>query len=207
MRRYKGFNFVELMLVMAVLGVIIALTFPLLKNIKDDDDVYRAYMKKATQDVTDALSMALIKNRFVRDVSYLEKDGIVNDLYEGVNGVGTRDFLNSAIGGKTCAGTNCLSEVKFKNSPTDPSKKVEVSLANKPGIILGGSAALMVDTSVKSIDVAEPHKSIYAHIYVDMNGNKSPNQLCKDRYRFILYKDRVGLDESIDGCSLEMKSK
>ena len=200
MRRYKGFNFVELMLVMAVLGVIIALTFPLLKNIKDDDDVYRAYMKKATQDVTDALSMALIKNRFVRDVSYLEKDGIVNDLYEGVNGVGTRDFLNSAIGGKTCAGTNCLSKVNFENSPTDPSKKVDVSLDDNPGIILGGSAALMVDKKNGTDD-------IYAHIYVDMNGNKSPNQLCKDRYRFILYKDRVGLDESIDGCSLEMKSK
>ena len=61
MRRYKGFNFVELMLVMAVLGVIVALTFPILKNIKDDDDIHRAYMKKANQDVTDALSMALIK--------------------------------------------------------------------------------------------------------------------------------------------------
>ena len=73
-----------------------------------------------------------------------------------------------------------------------------------PGIILGGNAVLMVD---KTDPTKDETKDIYAHIYVDMNGNKSPNQLCKDRYRFILYKDRVGLDESIDGCSLEMKSK
>ena len=197
MRRYKGFNFVELMLVMAVLGVIVALTFPILKNIKDDDDVYRAYMKKATQDVTDALSMALIKNRFVRDVSYLEKDGIVNNLYEGTGGVGTRDFLNSAIGGKICAGTACMKSLPYKKTDTGTGKDLA---EDAPGIILGGSAALMVDKKDGTDD-------IYAHIYVDMNGNKSPNQLCKDRYRFILYKDRVALDESIDGCSLEMESK
>ena len=203
MRRYKGFNFVELMLVMAVLGVIVALTFPILKNIKDDDDVYRAYMKKATQDVTDALSMALIKNRYVRDVSVLEGGlsanlpaTIANSL-NAEDGVGIRNFLNSAIGGKICAGTACMKSLPYKKTDTGTGKDLA---EDAPGIILGGSAALMVDKKDGTDD-------IYAHIYVDMNGNKSPNQLCKDRYRFILYKDRVGLDESIDGCSLEMESK
>ncbi len=65
MKKYNAFTFVELLMVMLVLGIIISLTMPLLSNIVNSDDVNRSYMRKAIQDVTDAASLALVKDRFV----------------------------------------------------------------------------------------------------------------------------------------------
>ena len=65
MKKIRAFTFVELLLVMLVLGIIISLTLPIIRNIKDDDDIYRAYMKKANQDVVDAMNMIFIReNQF-----------------------------------------------------------------------------------------------------------------------------------------------
>ena len=215
MKKYKGFNFVELMLVMVVLGVIITLTLPLLKNIKDDDDIHRAYMRKANQDVTDALAMSLIKNRYVRDISRLGKinTNFTNSTYLNAGettptALGMRYLFNTAIAGAECGTTSgdikiktyedadCLSNFVFKTEDGSTS----VTLTDEtPGIVLPGNAVMLFDDSV--IDEVN---GIYGHIYVDMNGNKAPNTLCKDRYRFILYKDRVALDESITGCTFAL---
>lgn len=65
MKKYNAFTFVELLMVMLVLGIIISLTMPLLSNIVNSDDVNRSYMRKAIQDVTDATALALVKDRFV----------------------------------------------------------------------------------------------------------------------------------------------
>ena len=210
MKRYSGFNFVELMLAMCILGIIITLTLPLLKNVKDDDDIYRAYMKKANQDVTDALSMALIKNRYVTDISALGKinAGISTAPYLNNAAIvptakGIRYLFNTALRGYECGAVSGDGNIKVSR---DNKNQIKACLTNTTfdtttlatitsGIVVSGNMTMMFDTSAQNIA-----NGIYAHIYVDMNGNKSPNSLCKDRYRFILYNNRVALD----GCSLEL---
>lgn len=210
MKRYSGFNFVELMLAMCILGIIITLTLPLLKNIKDDDDIYRAYMKKANQDVTDALSMALIKNRYVTDISAIGKinAGIstasyLNDGSTIPTAKGVRYLFNTALRGYECGTVSGDGNIKVlkdnqnrvKSCLTNTTFDTTTLATTTSGIVVSGNMTMMFDTSAQDIT-----NGIYAHIYIDMNSNKSPNSLCKDRYRFILYKNRVAMD----GCSLEL---
>ncbi len=185
MKRYKGFTFVELMLVLLVLGIIIMLTLPLLKNLKDDSKIYRAYMKKANQDVTDAVSMALIKNRAFTGFNALRPladlpagmAGYTNDA----DGAGIRTALSVAVAGRDCEGTGCLT-----NNPP---------VADAKGLILPGKSVMMFEYNKvdEQKDAAGnvTQEATYGHIYIDMNGDKSPNEDCKDRYTFVLYNDRA----------------
>ena len=65
--KYNAFTFVELLMVMLILGIIITLTMPLLQNIKNDDELYRSYMKKAIHDVTDATSLVFLREKYLTD--------------------------------------------------------------------------------------------------------------------------------------------
>lgn len=181
MRKYSGFTFVELMMVLLVLGVIIMLTIPLLKNLKDDSKIYRAYMKKANQDVTDAVSMALIKNRLFTGFDRLGKVGKISGGTHtagyDTNAEGIRTALSVAINGKNCPlpdGTDCL-DTPF--------------VAGAPGLILSGKSVMTFEYKYAAATTTK--EATYGFIYIDMNGNKSPNELCKDRYKFELYKDRA----------------
>ena len=184
MRKHKGFTFVELMLVLLVLGVIIMLTIPLLSNLKDDDKIYRAYMKKANQDVTDAVSMALIKNRLFTGFDRLGNIAAgVNTAGYTATAEGIRTALSVAVAGTNCEGTGCLA------TPF---------VANAPGLILSGKSVMMFEYAYTAATATE--EATYGNIYIDMNGNKSPNENCKDRYTFELYNDRavmVGCDLSL----------
>ncbi len=199
MQKYKGFNFVELMLVMVVLGVIITLTMPLLKNIKDDDDIYRAYMKKANQDITDTISMSLIKNRAFTGFDKLGKISYIT----GASGytadsTGIRTAIETAINGTQCTGysannsdTSCVdneNKLIFKKGET----VIDTLENSTPGILLAGkSVMLFVYEHTDVADDSTENEESFGYIYIDMNGNKSPNELCKDRYKFQLYKDRA----------------
>ena len=201
MRKHKGFTFVELMLVLLVLGVIIMLTIPLLSNLKDDDKIYRAYMKKANQDVTDAVSMALIKNRLFTGFDKLGSiSGGTGTADYRANSSGIRTALEVAIAGKECTGYSNSANVE---PCVDNSNKLVISesktLTNDtPGLILSGKSVMMFEYAYE--DATTTKEATYGFIYIDMNGNKSPNELCKDRYQFELYKDRavmVGCDLSL----------
>ena len=225
MKRYKGFNFVELMLVMCILGIVITLTMPLLRNIKDDDDIYRAYMKKANQDVNDALSLGLIRNSFLTDLSSL---GTVNGnittsaQLNDNRALATRFLFNTGMRGLVCgtisagdtsktfqnsAGNiqNCLTNTTFESDLEDVPAANAVSYAlatTTTGIVMPGNAVMMFTAPTAEDADADgtaddEENGIFGYVYVDANGNRGPNFLCKDRYRFILYRDRASLDTTV----------
>ena len=43
----------------------------------------------------------------------------------------------------------------------------------------------------------------FGFIMIDMNGDKRPNTMCQDRYRFILYENRAILDPTTN-CSMSL---
>ena len=240
MKKIRAFTFVELLLVMLVLGVVISLTLPIIKNIKDDDDIFRSYMKKANQDVTDALSMIFIKetnftgfemfestntydqeivghfgdgsnctklkNAFNRGLNTVEcGDCVLKLKHDGV----TRDWTNCKTVGTGAAirPDNCTA-IAFKDASDN-----DVPL-NQPGLVLSGKPIMVFqydysdpdNTAVGEVDPDESN-NIYGYIYIDMNKDKGPNQYCKDRYKFIIYNDRVAMDTDtthVGGCGFEL---
>ena len=175
MKKYKGFTFVELMLVLLVLGIIIMLTIPLLKNLKDDQKIYRAYMKKANQDVTDAVSMAFIKNSALTGFDKLGNIGWADNAADyDANSLGIRTAITTAVNGKLCAGKTCLNDPFVEDAP---------------GLILPGKSVMMFNYNYTAATASK--EATYGFIYIDMNGDKSPNELCQDRYKFELYADRA----------------
>lgn len=185
MQKLKAFNMTELMLVMMILGVILVLTLPLAMNIKDDDKIYAAYKGKAIKDVVDASEYALLKNR-------AKGFGNINIKPDGACPAGEcdgdgyflpnfalRKFFESAIAYKSeCYQTDCLA----RNTGTIPGVKIQngsvITFRYVPGC--GGVPAETV------FDCGA--------IYIDMNGDKKPNETNKDAYVFRIYQDRVVLD-------------
>lgn len=204
MKKIKAFNFVELMMVMLILGIIISLTMPLVKNIKDDDGIYRSYMKKANQEVIDAFTMGMMRNPSVRDMSSLALIAGADNSHK------LRNLFNDAINGLPCGKTF---DKDYYDEHKDDADYVEkwdeddanvsctknrlstqfpdINLANAPFIVLGGKSVMVFKDETAAAKIAA---GIYGYVYVDMNGNKSPNEMCKDRYRFIIYRNSVAMD-------------
>ena len=177
MKRIKAFNIVELMMVMVVLGIIITLTMPLLRNLVQNEDIHRSYMKKANQDVTDAFEMGFLRNPTTRDMA-----GVAN-------ATALRNIFNSAINGIACTGANgdpaqCTSETLTGVFAFNDVNGQNV-VAGQPYVVTGGKEVMAF------VIQNPPQNGINGFIYIDMNGHKQPNRMCQDRYRFIIQHDNT----------------
>lgn len=201
-----AFNFVELLLVLMILGVVAALSFPILQNIKDDEDIYQAYMKKAIQDVSDASIMALIRNRYLTDYGRLGLMGHAkNGNYYPRNSLGIRYAFNTIINGVECGDCSGNANIPCREesclSAQFPAQgSASATKPDTPGIIYGKSVMLFEYSHAVGVDdPAIPER--FGFIMIDMNGNKGPNTMCQDRYRFLLHRNRAVLDTTT-GCTL-----
>ena len=224
MKKIKGFTFVELLLVLLILGVIISLTLPIIKNIKDDDDIYRAYMKKANHDVTEAMNMIFIKMPRFTGMSMIE-DGTIQNYAGSENFTkdsnGLRNIFNVGLNTFMCGTciaydkdededenslynkTTCILTDEGNPATCMPNDKKFTGdhLDNQPGLVLGGKPVWVFEYAYQAKGADNDYgDDIYGFIYVDMNKDKKPNELCKDRYKFVIYNDHVAMD----GCSLEL---
>lgn len=233
----RAFTFVELLLVMLILGIIMTLTLPIIREIKNDDDIYRSYMKKANQDVTDAMGMIFVRRQNFRGFEMFQAPAgtydadLVNRMFNG-NGKqdceklrnafnvgldtfecgvctarrlpnGDRDWSqcvtttdrNNAIVEANCTGQN-LNFVDINNRPVPD---------NQPGIVLAGKPVMVFQYDFQPVAANHPEPT-YGYVYVDMNRDKAPNRYCEDRYRFIIYNDRVEMDTDTNrgGCSFNL---
>lgn len=215
MKKLKAFTFVELLLVMLVLGIIISLTLPIVKNIKDDGDIYRAYMKKANQDVTDAINMIFIKEPVFTGFHMFEDNpGSLTKFYNaagdaandpnktkwlrnafntGLNTQECKDCKDSA-NKSTCSTDGNCTAIDFQNAAG-----VAQGVTAKPGLVLNGKPIWLFSYGVDN-NYGGTGETIYGRIYVDMNKEKAPNTLCKDRYIFVIYNDRVAME----GCDYSL---
>jgi len=193
----KAFNFVELLLVLLILGVVISLTMPLLKKIKDDDKINKSYERKATQDVSDALALAMIKKPQLTGLDRMTAAGYTADA------LGLRNLFNTAIpatpcnknGSDTTIDRKCGIETTFtdnlvKAKPDDKDKNVEITSAT-PGFTVGGKMVFMF--VYDEVEATATTPASYGYVFVDVNGKKLPNELNKDRYSFKLYNDKAVL--------------
>ena len=212
--KHNAFTFVELLMVMLILGIIITLTMPLLQNIKDDREIYRSYMKKAIHDVTDATSLVFLREKYLTDFTANSLNKLCS-IYDCTN-AGSK-YENCSVGG-SCANSTGLRAIY--NLLAVPG--AECTVAGGAGVekCFADATAMPDDaTSLPGIKVGNKtvmqfqynpdppaNPTTFGFIYIDVNGNKKPNIPCQDRYRFIIFADRVAIDPAFapEGCSLEL---
>ena len=224
MRKNKAFTFVELLLVLMILGIIMALTIPIIKNLKDDDDIYRAYMKKANQDVTDAMNMVFIKEPNFHGFSKLESydafqpPAHITNATSKMN-VRLRKAFNRALNAMECQNCTSVSVPKLKCETDDACIAKTFAgyngrnIQENEGLYVGGKPVMLFQwVGDKNLSDNNGEK-IYGYLYMDMNKDKRPNEMCKDRYRFIVYDDRAVMDtrqlddagDPAGGCTFDVK--
>ena len=218
MKKNKAFTFVELLLVLMILGIIMALTIPIIKNVKDDDDIYRAYMKKANQDVTDAMNMIFIKEpnfmgfrQMPDNAAFTKNDsGLRNAFNSGLNAMECQGCSDTTLKLKCATNGNCIDK-EFKGYDGK-------NISENKGLYIGGKPVMLFqwvagdDNNENVLNDANGER-IYGFVYVDMNKDKRPNEMCKDRYRFIVYSDKIVMDtrqlnaagDPEGGCKFDLK--
>jgi len=182
MNNKKGFTFVELLMVMLILGFIASLTVPLVKNLLNKQDIYRAYQKKAINDVTNAYSLIMLKTRNRPDLA--SAAGMRNTFAMVMNGTPTdaNQDMNWIVGDNGFPGI----------------------IVNKKAVILFNIEDVIINRG--NDEAGDPIVDQYRNtpvIYYDANGyevndngqiKNNPNLYCKDRYKFLIINDRVMLD-------------
>lgn len=185
-KKIKGFTFVELMMVMLILGFIAALTIPLLKNLVNKNDYHRAYQRKAIAEITNAYSLIQLKTRNLTANNC--RFGNNNDQpcanYMSSN-TNLRDLFAMVING-----------TEIDDHPWDND-----NLDSLPGLVVNRKAVLLFN-----IESGTPVIYYDADGYEIKDGDvtQNPASYCKDRYKFLIINDRVILDSNACSACINM---
>lgn len=199
-KKIKGFTFVELMMVMLILGFIAALTIPLLKNLVNKNDYHRAYQRKAIAEITNAYSLIQLKTRNLtaNNCKFGNSNNQPCANYTG-NNTNLRDLFAMVINGTKINGQNWGTNNQLNNLPGLEINKKAVLLFNIENITLKING---VNINYNNVPV------IYydADGYELRNGNvtQNPASYCRDRYKFLIINDRVMLDPNTCAACINM---
>ncbi len=174
----KAFTLAEVLITIAIIGIVAALTIPALVSKNEKKHFYTQFMKSYNT-LSNAINMSVADNGFPSSWTIVE--GV-----EGAAGVSNKylkPYLNVA---KTCDKTNyqeCFSQV-IKNFNGE---ETELNFDPESGEI---STLLLQDGS--SIWVSDVHPLLIS-ILVDTNGLKGPNTFGKDVFAFLyVYESFLG---------------
>jgi type II secretory pathway pseudopilin PulG len=159
----QSFTLAEILLVLAIIGIVAALTLPnLLKNYQDSQ--YKTAYKKAYSDISQAFAQAISQNTLTPRTAWSDLDAttsewnVMKSAFKVAKDCAPAQLSSCwADGDKVCTGACGLGSPKV------------------------GTAASFVDASGRSWAQYYSYQSIYL---VDTNGFKGPNKFGKDRWMF-----------------------
>ena len=194
-KKMKGFTFVELLMVMLILGFIATLTIPLIKNLMNKQDIYRGYQKKGISEITNAYSLIQLRTRNLTGN---------NCVFNNTNNQTCANFINSNTNlrdlfAMVINGTNINRQNWGTNNQLNNLPGLEI---NKKAVLLFNRENITLNLNGNNFNFANVPVIYYdADGYEMKNGNltQNPASYCKDRYKFLIINDRVILDS--DTCS------
>lgn len=170
-KKHNAFTLAEILITLSIIGVIAALTIPALNSYTKQLS-YITALKKAFSVVNQAYSMISMDNsRPFRECATNDSECLVNLL---------KPYLSYT---KTVSGTG--------------SSKLPGCWDNDELLNAGEQHVCMLTNDGMAFDFDMEWTNcspLCAFVSVDVNGLKDPNTWGKDRYRFVIYPDRVSLN-------------
>lgn len=159
-KKISGFTLAEVLITLGIIGVIAAITIPIIMNVFQDAQFMNAY-KKAYSVLSQAFIQTLNNNEFV--------------AFTGTNSSQGAEANFAAIKQKFLVSKNCdvshFSDCWNTNGETFRTETPTVSFIDNSGMAW----------RLRALDSSTTTPAIL----VDTNGNKSPNQYGKDRFPFL----------------------
>lgn len=193
MKKINGFTLAEVLLTLAIIGVVAAMTIPTL-IMKEQNEQYVAGFRKAHEVLTEATAR-ISDDNFDDPYSAFDSNGVLNTYAK---------YLNIA---KNCgSGTGCLpGKVRVLNGAT----ALEDWDAENDGY---GEKAILADGMCMDFLPAahsDGHSPI-ATVLLDINGKNDPNILGLDIFEFEIFEDGkvlpMGHDETDEVIASECSS-
>lgn len=157
----KGFTFAEVLITLGIIGVVAAVTMPIIVN-KYQEQVYKTAYKKVYAELSEAVREAIFNQEFIRTSDH-EDEATVNEF-------------------------NIIKK-KFKVSKECPVGNTFDCWVDADRVyVVDGREGFPIETVESFIDIAGRNWTIYYKsqnvFLVDTNGFKAPNQFGKDRWVF-----------------------
>lgn len=186
--RISAFTLAEVLIVIGIIGVVAAITIPILMNKTNEMENYTAFKKKYAE-------IATASEQMIND-----QGGKISYGFFNVSNAITiySDYL-SVI--KTC-GVNvpgCWSNLSGINRFSDGSDLGLVFDGGPSAILKNGSYIWIYSDSDLNCDDTAASFPECARIYVDVNASKKPNTLGKDIFEMNLHQTKLGVGSSYGG--------
>ena len=170
----NGFTLAEVLITLAVVGVVSAMTLPVVIN-KINDYNFKIAYKKAYRDVNEAYRMMKATDDEFTEISCTSREYCLTCCYDANFGENFKLLAKQFKAIKTCSATekyNCL------KCPDNSSHECFINY----------SAYAFVDNSGRVWAMYNNKENAF---YVDTNGEKGPNLTGKDRWGFYLPRPKI----------------
>ncbi len=178
-RKISGFTLAEVLVTLLVIGVVAALTIPVMLSSTNDVQL-RAKWKKCYQDISNGMQMFVTKNGANLNGLFASVDDERNQLASFLHYTKTCD-AGTAVGPNGCF----PSGLRYLNGQSTGFDLSSLSRAVLPN----GSSIAIGQRNINCTFTDNTLTNICGEIYVDVNGNDEPNTLGRDIYEMYLFAD------------------
>jgi prepilin-type N-terminal cleavage/methylation domain-containing protein len=202
----KGFTLAEVLITLAVIGVVAALTIPtVIRNYQERQTI--SALKKFYSQMSQAFKLAEIQNGSPEDWNWVGSDSSVgaDNIVKTISLYLKTIQDCTAASGKTCFANNyvALGGAPWAEWSGDINT---LTIMSKARLVDGMSFAIWVESNNCGANHSSSGKNkhlqaVCGAVFVDLNGNKKPNVLGKDFFRFIITKYGIipsGIEDDAD---------
>ena len=199
--RKNAFTLAEVLITLGIIGVVAAMTLPsLIQNKTEKDTVVR--LKKSYSVIENAFRLAVNEHGEIQNWGWaMSTDSNASTV--------SADILSKIIPYLKVS-KKCLNqEGCFIKNNYYKFLSGENHMQYSPNEY-GKSATILADGTILILRTYSPDRYALGYIYVDINGNKSPNTYGKDMFQFIITKNGLeptgnvnGYIHTLNHCSLK----
>lgn len=170
MKNKKGFTLAEVLITLVIIGIIAAITIPILMQNYKKQKYYTQFMKTYST-LNQAMNMSIAMGTFPSGFNYSEVEGSATN---------TQAFLDNhikpyvkSIGSKSCFGKKSDAPIKdLTGKVMGTACQVQAALSASDSLVLSNGAVVAI--------IGSENHSTCVEMVVDTNGSKGPDVIGRD---------------------------